>query len=175
MPETGAVSKRTEDSSSVKYVKPESLAENVNRIFDRIARRAFEIFEGSGQMSGHDLEDWFKAEGEVLHPVHVNVSETDVSVNVKAEAPGFTAKDLEISIEPQRLTITGKRETSKEEKKGKTVYSEKCSDQILRIVELPSEIDADQVTSTFKNGVLELNMPKVAKVRTVPTQSKSAA
>jgi HSP20 family protein len=174
MAETAAVTKRTEEPSTIKPVRPETLAERVNGIFDSIARRAFEIFEHGNQEFGRDFEDWIKAEGELLHPLHLNVNETDDSVSVHAEVPGFTEKDLQISIEPRRLTITGKRESSKEEKKGKTVYSESCSDQILRIVQLPSEVDAHKATTTLKNGMLEITVPK-AKARTIPIQSKSAA
>jgi HSP20 family protein len=168
MVETAAVTKRTEEPSNIKPVRPESLVERVNGIFDSIARRAFEIFENGNQEFGRDLEDWFKAEGELLHPLHLNVSETDDSVRVQAEVPGFTEKDLELSIEPRRLTITGKRQSSKEEKKGKTVYSESCSDQILRIVQLPSEVDTEKATSTLKHGMLDITVPKVAKARTIP-------
>jgi HSP20 family protein len=175
MPETGAQLKRFDDTAGIKPVKPESLMEEINGIFERISRRAFEIFQGSGQPFGHDVEDWFKAEGEILHPVHLNISETDESVSVKAEVPGFTEKDLAISIEPRRVTITGKRESKKEEKKGKAVYTEACSDQILRILELPADVDADKAQTTLKNGILELTIPKVAKTRTIPVQAKSAA
>jgi len=174
MADTGAVTKRSEEPSTIKSVRPENLAERVNGIFDNIARRAFELFERDGYQIGHDLEDWFKAECELLHPVHLNVNETDDSVSVQAEVPGFTEKDLELSIEPRRLTITGKRKTSKEQKKGTNVYSESCSDQILRVVELPSTVDTEKATSTLKNGMLEITLPKVAKARTVPIVSKPA-
>jgi HSP20 family protein len=175
MTETATVTKRSEESIAIKQVRPGSLVEKVNNIFDRIARRSFEIFEANGQTSGHDLENWFKAEGELLHPVHLNMSETDESVIVQAEVPGFAGRDLEVSIEPRRLTITGKRETSKEEKKGKTVYTETCCDELLRIVELPAEVDVDKATTTLNEGVLGLTIPKVAKARTVPILTKSAA
>jgi len=175
MPETGTVTKRIEDTAAIKPVKPENLAEKVNSIFESIARRAFEIFEGGNRGFGHDLENWFKAESELLHPVHVNVTETDETVGVIAEVPGFTEKNLEVGIEPRRLTITGKRETRKDEKKGKTVYTEACSDQILRIVELPSEVETEKATTTLKHGVLEITVPKVAKARNIAIQTRSTA
>jgi HSP20 family protein len=77
--------------------------------------------------------------------------------------PGFTAKGIEIGMEPRRLTITGKRETSEEQKKGKTIYQEHRSNEILRIVDLPGGVDTESTTATVKNGVLELQMPKSAK------------
>jgi HSP20 family molecular chaperone IbpA len=48
---------------------------------------------------------------DMLHPVHVNIVEAEDSLEVKAEAPGFREKEIEVSVEPRRLTITGKRET----------------------------------------------------------------
>jgi HSP20 family protein len=93
---------------------------------------------------------------------------------VQAEVPGFDERDLEIKVAPVRMTITGKRETSKEEKKGKSVYSETGCDQILRVVDLPAEVETDKVTATLKNGVLALTMPKVAKSRSIRIQAKAA-
>ena len=174
MPETGTAVQRVEKPSALRTTRPESLLDSVDEIFDSIARRAFGIFESNGQIFGRDLEDWFKAEGELLHPVHLTLTESGDTVEVKAEVPGFSEKELEISVEPHRLTISGKRESDKEEKKGKTVYSTRCSDQILRIVDLPTEVEADKVTATLKNGILDLAMPKAAKARSVNIQPKTA-
>ena len=152
----------------------ERLMDRINKLSEAITQRAYQIFEGRGHGSGHDLEDWFKAEMDLLHPVHVNITESGENFEVKAEVPGFSEKEIEVSVEPNRLTITGKRETEqKEEKKGKTVYSESCSDQILRIVDLPVSINAEKTTATLKNGVLHLTMPKAAKAR--PVEIKKAA
>jgi HSP20 family protein len=101
-------------------------------IHNSIARRAFEIFEHNGSIFGRDLDDWFQAEAELLHPLHIDVVDAGESMKVRAEVPGFTTNDLEVSVEPERLTITGKRETKEErEKEGKVVYSERCADEIL--------------------------------------------
>lgn len=166
---------RTEDKpATIHPVKFENLAERVNNLFQTVAKRAYEIFEGNGRSLGHDIEDWFKAETELLHPVHVEIGQSGEELEVKAEVPGFNEKEIEVSVEPRRLTITGQRESNKEEKKGKAPYQEFCSDQILRVVDLPMAVDADKVTATLKNGVLQLTMPKAAKGKTIEIKPKAA-
>jgi HSP20 family protein len=164
--------KRAEEP--IKPIKYTSLFDQMEGTFNALTRRAYEIFESNGRAFGRDLENWFQAEKELLHPVPVNITESDESFEVKAEVPGFNEKEIEIGVQPGRLTITGKRETKKEEKKGKTVCEESYSDQILRMVDLPSEIETDKVTATLKNGVLELTLPKVAKVQTLRIHPKAA-
>ncbi len=154
--------------------KHNSLFDEIEDTFNVLTCRAYEIFESNGRTFGRDLENWLRAERELLHPVAVNITESDEAFEVKAEVPGFNEKEIEIGVEPGRLTITGKRETKKEEKKGKTVCAESRSDQILRMVDLPAEIDTDKVTATLKNGVLELTLPKAAKVQTMRIHPKAA-
>lgn len=125
----------------LQVAKEDDFFNRIQRVHDAIARRAFELFDGNGHIFGNDLEDWFRAESELLHPVHVDVSETDEGLSIHAEVPGFTPKELEISVEPRRLTIMGKRETKEERKTKKTVYKERCSNEILRVVDLPAEIN----------------------------------
>ena len=152
----------------------EAMVDRMGAMFDAVSRRAYDIFERNGRMLGREWEDWFQAERELFHPVHVHVAESDNSLEVKAEVPGFSDKELEINVEPRRVIITGKRETAKEEKKGKTVYSEACSDHLMRIIHLPVEVEAEKATATLKNGILELSMPKAAKARTIRIQPKAA-
>jgi HSP20 family protein len=163
MAEATAV-KRAEEP--VKPVKQTSLLDQIDETFNTLSRRAYDIFESKGRAFGQELDNWFQAERELLHPLHIHVTESDGTINVKADVPGFSEKELEIGVEPRRVTITGKRETKKEEKKGKAVYSESCSDQILRVVDLPADVETDKVTATVKNGVLELALPKSPKTQT---------
>jgi HSP20 family protein len=164
--------KRAEEP--IKAVKIVSLLDQMEDTFNAISRRAFEMFEREGRTLGHDLEHWFKAEKELLHTVSLTLTECDDRFEVEAEVPGFSEKDLDINVEPRRLTIAGKRESKKEEKKGKTIYAESSSDQILRICDLPSEIATGKAISTLKNGVLQVTLPKVVKAEAVRIHPKAA-
>jgi len=159
--------------TSVQRGASTDLLERMHNLYDRIACRAYEIFDGNGRLAGRDLADWFQAEEEFLHPLHIEVSESPEALTVRAEVPGFKAKELEINVEPRRVTITGTRETKEESKDEKMVYSETCSDEILRVLDLPAAVEATKVKATLKDGVLELDMPKAAPAKTVKGESKA--
>ena len=170
----------TGKSAAVQVVKePTSLKtaiDRANALFEAISRRAYEKFAGSGYMEGHELDDWFAAEHELLHPIPINISESGEALEITAEVPGFSEKELEVSVEPRRLVISGKRETKREEKQGTTVYSEICADQIMRVVHLPTDVETENVTASLKDGVLDLNLPKLAKARSIRFgESRTAA
>jgi HSP20 family protein len=148
--------------------------DEIQQTYDSIARRAFEIFNDNGRWLGHELDDWFRAESELLHPVHLELAESDDSLTVRAEVPGFSTKELEINVEPRKLTISGKHEAQEESKKGKTIYSERCAKEILRVVDLPAEVDSSKVSAILKDGVLNIELPKAAHAKTVRVEPKSA-
>jgi HSP20 family protein len=158
----------------LKLVPPTDLFDRVHHLYDSVARRAFEFFENNGGAFGHELEHWFKAESELLHPVHVEVTESGEGLTVRAEVPGFTSKELDISLEGRRLTITGKRETREERKDKKTIYTEHCSNQILRAIDLPVDVDAAKVSATLKDGLLQLEIPKASPAKKIAIESKKA-
>jgi HSP20 family protein len=163
------------EPSSLKVVEPKTLFERIDQIHRNIARRAFEIFQNDGGLFGHALDHWLKAEAELLHPVHVNITGSDDALSVQVEVPGFDANELEVSLEPRRLTISGKKETSKEDKKkGKIIYKEQCSTEILRIIDLPAQVDAENATATLKNGVLALTLPNDPQAKTTRVEVKAA-
>ena len=161
-------------TTSLKLVEPETLFERINHLQESVARRAFELFEDRGALFGRDLDDWFRAETELLHPVHLEITETDDALTARAEVPGFEARDLEVSIEPRRITIAGRKESTKEKKTAKTIHKEQCSNEILRVVDLPVEIEAAKVTATLKDGLLDLRMPKTAQAKGTRVEAKGA-
>lgn len=146
--------------------------DGIKEMFDAIEKRAFAIFKSSG-LFGNDLGNWLQAEKELLHPAHLDVSETDGSFNVRAEVPGFTAQDLEINLEGRRLAISGKRERHEERKDKKSVYSETCSDQLLRVVDLPGDVNAERARAELRDGILQLEIPKAAPAKKVPIEPKA--
>jgi HSP20 family protein len=171
---TMGIAKKATSPAPLRLVPASDLIDRMERMYDQIARRAFEIFENDGRIFGRDMENWFKAESELLHPVHVDVSESDKDLSVRAEVPGFAANELEISLEGSRLTISGKRESKKERKEKKTVYEEHCSDQLLRVVMLPAPVDAAKAEATLKDGVLELKLPKAMPAKKIAIEAKAS-
>jgi len=92
-----------EDQTATKLVQtpqtPEGFVgdptfKRAQEINDLIARRAYELFESRGFAHGHDLEDWLRAESEILLNVPVDITETETEVTIRAEVPGFSEKDL---------------------------------------------------------------------------------
>ncbi len=154
---------------AIQEVSLDSLFKQMSEWSNRIAKRAYEFFASSGFTNGHDLEDWFKAESELLKPVALDVKDSKDEFIVKAQVPGFDAKDLDVRLNGARLVIEGKHETKKEkkEKEGKTVYSERKCEQIYRVVDLPAAVLADKAHAELKNGVLELKLPKAEKPKQI--------
>jgi HSP20 family protein len=158
----------------VKQSATGDIFDRIQQTYDAIARRAFEIFDANGRWHGNDWEHWFRAESELLHPVHLEVTESDDNLAIRAEVPGFSAKELEINVEPRKLTIAGKHEAQEESKKGKTIYSEWCANEILRVVDLPAEVDSSKVSATLKDGILNIQLPKPAHAKAVRVEPKTA-
>jgi HSP20 family protein len=145
----------------------------IKEMSDRLARRAFSIFESNGHVLGRDISDWLQAERELFHPTHLDVEESDQNFTVRAEVPGFSAKDLAINIDGHRLTISGKREKHEESKDNKTIYSESCLDEILRVLELPSDVKAESAKASLKDGILEIEILKAAPAKKIAITPKT--
>ena len=173
-PQAATAMQPAKASVPVKQSATDDVFDRIQQTYDSIARRAFEIFDNNGRWLGHELEDWFRAESELLHPVHLEMAESDDNLTVRAEVPGFSTKELEINVEPRKLTIAGKHEAQEESKKGKTIYSERCAKEILRVVDLPAEVDSSKVSAILKDGVLNIELPKAAHAKTVRIEPKTA-
>jgi len=156
----------------LKPTESETSFERFQPVYDSIAKRAFEIFDNNGRWFGNELSDWLKAESEILHPVHMVIAETEEVLTVKAEVPGFTAKELDIRVEGNRLTISGKHEFKEESRKGKTIYSEQCANEIFRTVALPVDVEGTKVTATLKDGILNLELPKAPHAMSIRIEPK---
>jgi HSP20 family protein len=158
---------RATEGTHLRLVSSDRIFDRMKDTMDAIARRAFEIFEANGRLFGRDMSDWLQAERELLHPLYLEMSETEEALTVEVEVPGFTEKDIEISVEPRRLTIRGTRETADERKKGTTVYSERASNRIFRVVGLPAEVDtaSTAIKATYDKGILMITLPKVTQTQ----------
>lgn len=146
----------------------DDISDRTREIHDSISRRAFEIFEANGRVPGRDLEDWLQAESELLYPVCLDISESDDALVVRGTLPDFKARDIDIMVEPCRLTVAGKRGTQEGQVAEERVSAERNGAWILRTVDLPVQVNTERVTGRLRNGVLELTLP----LAEVPTAKK---
>lgn len=79
---------------------------------------------------------------------------------LRADLPGMSEKDIDISLEEGNLTIRGKREEEREQKEADYRCCERWSGFFSRSLMLPPGVDTEKISATFKNGVLEVHLPK---------------
>ncbi len=93
----------------------------------------------------------------------VEIKETDKELILKAEIPGIDAKDLEVEVGEDRVTIAGEHqeEKSTENKDKNYFHSELHYGRFQRVIPLPMVIKTDGIKSDFKHGILTLTLPKV--------------
>ena len=154
------------------FVEAEKLFEQMKEFSQSVARRAYEYFEARGREFGHDIEDWVRAESELMRRVPVEVKEADGRITVRAEVPGFAANEIKIGVEPQSLVISGKSEKTTEENNEQTLLSEFRSNQFCRELTLPAGVEPDKTTAVLKDGVLELAFAKAPESKPVAVEVK---
>jgi HSP20 family protein len=101
----------------------------------------------------------FPAEVDVK--IKVDVKEDDKAFTVRADIPGVKKEDIQVSVEGDHVSLRAEVKQEKEEKKGeKTIYSERSYGMASRSFTLPSDVDAQGARAEYKDGVLNLVLPK---------------
>lgn len=95
----------------------------------------------------------------------VDVREEKDRYVLEAELPGLTDKDVEVKVEDNLLTISSKKDESREEKRNGYLIRERRSSSFQRSFVLPNDVDKENITAQFKNGLLTLDMKKLASAQ----------
>lgn len=80
---------------------------------------------------------------------------------VKAELPGMKKEDVKVSLIENILTIEGERKLENEKKKDNYYKIERSYGAFARSIYLPAEVKSDKINASYKDGVLEIHLPKV--------------
>jgi HSP20 family protein len=121
----------------------ESLQNEMNRLFNSVVP--------TGKFS-YEMGTSFAPAAEI--------EETQEAVFLKLEVPGLEAKDLDVEVTAEAVSIKGeRREETKTEEKGVT-RSEFRYGSFQRVIPLPARVQNDKVEAEYKNGILHLNLPK---------------
>jgi HSP20 family protein len=120
-----------------------TLQTQINRLFD-------DFFDGSR---------WPAQRGAVFAP-QLDVKETDKEIQVCAELPGIEAKDLDVNVTEDALTISGEKLSERSSDEKGRYWTERTYGSFERSIPLPTEVDGQKAKSEFKNGVLRITLPK---------------
>jgi HSP20 family protein len=141
-----------------------SLRHEVDRLFD-------DFMSGWPFSPGRDPFDWspFRRMERVLPTrqllsPRVDVSETDKAFGITAELPGMKEDDIEVVLSDGVLTLKGTKSETREEKDKDYHLSERVFGEFRRSFRVPDTVDDTKVKATFKNGVLEVSLPKTKSV-----------
>ena len=104
----------------------------------------------------------------------VDVSESDGNITVKAELPGLEAKDIDVDVTGDLLTLRGEKKMEEEKKEERYYCRERYAGSFQRSFRLPTMVESDKVDAQFKNGILTINIPKSEESKQKKIEIKSA-
>jgi HSP20 family protein len=139
----------------------ESLRANVDHLFN--------TFFGTMQSANASESRWYP---------RVDLREQDQEFVLVADLPGMKQEDFQITVENNVLTLQGKRVVEHEAQNGQhgyAHYSERAYGTFSRRFMLGAAVDADTITATYTNGVLEVHIPKTAAAQPKRIAVQSAA
>jgi HSP20 family protein len=122
----------------------------VNRLFDSFFGRPTATATGTGSRVWLPVVDMYETQDDLL---------------LNFELPGVREKDVSLSITGDMLTVRGERQFREELKNDHTYHIERAYGKFERTVQLPMPVQAGRVTATFRDGVLEVRLPKAEEVR----------
>jgi HSP20 family protein len=93
----------------------------------------------------------------------VDLVERDHEVAIRAELAGYDKKDVKVSLTDKSITISASTRKEVKEEKGEYYRREISTGEVSRTLALPAEVDGTQAKAEFKDGILEVVIPKLAK------------
>ena len=133
--------------------------------WERDMDRMMEDFFG-GRFRHWRPDRWFRSDDlEIRAPV-VDLYEEKDDIVVKAELPGMAKENIEVKLTDHTLSIKGEKKKEEEIKEENYFRAERSYGSFLRTLELPKDVHGDKVKASFKNGILEVRLPKTEEAKT---------
>jgi HSP20 family protein len=117
-------------------------------------------------------ERWLGGEGMDFRAPAVDLYEDKNDIVVKAELPGIDKDNIEINLTDHTLTIRGEKKKEEELQEENYYRSERSYGSFMRTLELPADVQTENVKASFKNGILEVRLPKNEDAKTKGVQVK---
>jgi HSP20 family protein len=136
---------------------------DLERRFERMERIFEDFFGRPFGFHPPSLRPWAAAAEEVSPSVDIFEEGNDVVV--KAELPGMKKEDLEVNFAHGNLIISGEKKQEEKVEKKDYYRMERSYGAFTRSFRLPAEVQGDKAKATFKDGVLQIRVPKTEEAR----------
>ena len=120
-------------------------------IFDDMDKMINNVFENDWNFPVRSKTNWSPA---------VDVKESDNSFTLTADIPGLTKKEVKVNITDGILSISGERKFEDEKENGNYHYRERRYGSFSRTFNLPETVNDEDISASFKNGILSIELPK---------------
>ena len=142
----------------------------LHNLLDATQRRAFDLFNERGGWPGADLEDWLRAEREIMWSPPSELMEDEREIRIQIAAPGLEPRQIHVTALPDEIIVKGDAVHKHEGGDGSVQFCEFSEKALFRRFELDNRIEEDRVSATLENGVLRIIAPKAkaAQGRQVP-------
>jgi HSP20 family protein len=118
---------------------------------------------------------WLRREAEtVAWSPAIDIVDRKEELLLRADLPGLAEKDIEITVQDGVLSVQGQRKEEKETKEEDYYCCERWSGSFSRALTLPTGINTDKINASFKNGVLEVHLPKTKQAEGKKIEVKAA-
>jgi HSP20 family protein len=95
----------------------------------------------------------------------IDIEEDNENIMVKAELPGIKKDDIKVTVRDNMLSVSGERKQEKETKEKTFHRIERSYGKFSRTITLPTAVDADRIKATYKDGILNITLPKPESIK----------
>jgi HSP20 family protein len=154
---------KQETNKEKKEVAPRRPFSDIGR-WEREMERVFDDFLGRRVRPLWDDKWWSNKDFGIPAPA-VDLYEEKDEIVAKAELPGIEKDAIQVNVADHLLTIKGEKKKEEETKEKNFYRSERSYGSFIRTVELPADVHGEKARASFKNGVLEIRLPKTEEAK----------
>lgn len=155
----------------VRFRTVDSVLDEIGTTQRRIAARAAEIFRERGGALGRALDDWLKAEREIIWRPALEVRRTPDAFVIEAAIAGLDPKQVDVRVTPTELLLAAEVHHSDREQEGDVVLCEFVNGPLFRSFKFPEPVDPTRVSAEYRNGMLRVTAPLAHPAAKVEVQA----
>jgi HSP20 family protein len=142
--------------SDVVLRKAESILSELDHVRTAINEQAYALFQNRGNLWSGPMDDWLKAERQLVWKPAIELRQKDGQFEVLAATPGVEAKDLDVQITPEDVLVKADIHHKHMPEEGAVKLCEFTGGQLFRSVHFPEKVDPDSAMAEYRDGLLRI-------------------